>query len=238
MSIVPEKLKQAWTLKQEENVSVQDVSVIDPILKLDYFYQTHLLPQPWWGNIVDPKVIFLSLNPSYDPVIDDEDESYINSCLKENLKSKTINWFEHKYIEDRNGHKRKTSSFKWWEKRLNGLYCADNRDDEEKIYNKIGFFQLCGYHSKSYSVMKKKCFIKNNQLPTQTAVVDHVKTLMKKDPYVVVIWGKKEWEDQCGLFNSKKLVVLNEKNPRNPSFENAPEIYKSIKDSIFEIIKK
>lgn len=239
MSRIPKKLREVWTLKPDEHVSIHDLKVIDPIIKLDYFYQTHLLPQPWWGNIEDPEVLFLSLNPSYVPIIDDEDENYIQSFLKENLRSKSINWFDHKYIKDRNGQNRKTSSFQWWENKLKGLHSAGISNDEEKIYNKIGFFQLCGYHSREYRPMAKKCFVGVKELPTQTVVVEHVRTLLNKyDPYVVIIWGKKEWEDACGKFNPEKLVILNEKNTRNPSFDKAPENYKPITNIIHNIIKK
>jgi hypothetical protein len=241
MSGIPKKLREVWTLKHDEHISARDSTAIDPLLKLDYFYQTHLLPQPWWGNIEDPEVIFLALNPSYDPVIDDEDESHIESSLKENLTSKTINWFEHKEIKTRNEQTRKTSNFEWWEKTLKGLYNAGIPNDEEKIYNKVGFFQLCGYHSRNYNEMTKICFKEGYDiLPTQKAVVEYVKYLISSDksPYVVVIWGEKKWEEAGVEFNPQKLVVLNKVFHYNHRFDKAPEIYQPITNIIYSIIKK
>lgn len=179
-------LLHTWNYRKN-NVSKYDQDILRkynkdgiPInLDLSYFYQTHLYPDPWLGNIKDPEIIVLALNPSYDPINDEVDEVKIkNNFLEENLGRKDSdipNWYE-----DMKG----TTTLKWWLKRLESIFQIDsnynNNDDVESFYEKlfledlrknskevlktnlikkIGIFNLCGYHSKQYTKIASKCFL-------------------------------------------------------------------------------
>lgn len=239
MSGIPEQLKIVWTLKPGEKVSQKDFAAIHPKLSLQYFFQTHLMPQPWWGNIEDPDIIFLALNPSYDPVIDDEDELAIESDLKENLVSKSFNWFQHKEIIDSGNKKRKTSGYQWWKATLGDLYKQDDLNTEMKIYHKIGFFQLCGYHSKSYFKLTRKCLLgKKNLLPTQETIVEYINELIKKrDRYIVLIWGEKHWKNANLDFKTSKLVKLKGDLDMNHYFKSDLKEYEQIIKEIKDLMK-
>lgn len=186
MSNISALLKNVWEIKN--NAAKQDVKSLKGILKMEYFYQTDLYPQPWWVNIEEPKVIFLALNPSYDPITDDEDEKFIKQDLKSNLSNKSFNWFNHKKVILESRKERETSGFKWWKQTLGDLYDKTN-EREKNIYENIGFFQLVGYHSKIYSKLIRKCFKEDYKcFPTQEAIVNHVNKIIKeKDPIVVVL---------------------------------------------------
>ena len=233
MSDIPESLKNVWEI--ENNVAKQDVESINPILKMEYFYQTDLYPQPWWGNIEKPKIIVLALNPSYDPITDDEDEKYIEQDLKSNLSTRSFNWFNHKKVTLNSGKERETSGFKWWKQTLGDLYNETN-EREKNIYEKIGFFQLVGYHSKTYSKLIRKCFMEKHKcFPTQNAIVNHVNEIIREDnPIVVVLWGYQHWIEVGLKISDDRVIRVNKKNHYNHNITKAPEEY----DELISVIKK
>lgn len=158
----------------------------------------NLVPKPWWGNIENPEVIILLLNPGFTKD-DDEDKKILsdhnfeenNAHLKEeminNLKqsNNNINWFDDKW--------KKAGSYHWWKPRLKEIAGELKADDPYNyIYNNIGFFEFFGYHSKSFDLS----FLKNDEfLPTQKAMFEYLNKLIKvNNPLVVIVWGQKKWQ--------------------------------------------
>jgi hypothetical protein len=191
-------------------------------LKLSYFYQTHLRPQPWWGNIKDPNIIILSSNPKYSPLVNEWEEltkegyQEMWSSTLEDPENNVANIL--KYKDDDILFNQK-SSYKWWEETLGFLSY-----NEEAFLKNVGVFNLLGYFNFSYAVSKKNLkteeeikdsklsefislfnkFAKENDLteysynffPTQNAVRLHVEYLMKKNKemYIIVVWGYRFWK--------------------------------------------
>lgn len=247
-------LYDSWDFDIQNRVSNKDSSVLyenkreDIKLNLSYFYQTHLLPQPWWGNIIDPKVIVLALNPSYDPINDEKDERIpgVIESLNNNLISgqHTMNWFKFQDAE----------ATKWWMRTLGDSY---NKNDLDLIYKNVGFFNFCGYHRDSFKNVTQKCLIKkpsfskglrnfvdtfddivrnlsdknipfynDKYLPTQNAIVLHINKLIRssKTKNIVVIWGYKEWVNAGVKFIetgvTDKLLIVNKYSQTNHNIKN------------------
>lgn len=210
------ELKQVWKLdmsKSDEFESFEDTQVLKDGLKLRYFFQTHLRPQPFWGNIENPKVIVLGLNPSYDPISDELDEDRIKDDLMSNINEPMFrfNWFKHKY----NKSNILTSGYKFWTQTLGELLTSKTwKCTGNQIYNSVGFFNYIGYHRSPFSPIQKKCFKnKDKMLPTQKALFDHLKSIITKDTYIVLIWGYDYWKS-TGLFEHEtfdrsKLLIVN-----------------------------
>jgi hypothetical protein len=222
-------------------------------LKLSYFYQTHVLPHPWWGNINNPKVIVLGLNPSYDPINDEMDDKlpgvYDALLNNKDKNKKPINWLNLSH----------TITSQWWKETLGSLITSVGK---ESIYKNVGFFNLCGYHRDSYKNVQQKCLIKkesmNNELkefvnkfdfisqslsdkipryndkylPTQNAIILHINKLIRSSEvkYIILLWGYNEWF-YAGINLkdskiSKKLLIVNKYNSSNHCITNTHLSYK------------
>lgn len=191
-------------------------------LKLSHFYRTHLFPQPWWGNIKDPSVIILALNPSYSPIEDDIEHHQLlkNGFTFDNLRRDegfNGNWLD--VMKDYN------STFNWWRATLGDLLTYTNT---ENFNNNVGIFNLCGYRSVSNEKIKSSVFtnindfsestilsyflrkyndakdklIDNkieynyNYLPTQNALILHLNNLIKdENRHVIVVWGSGKYKE-------------------------------------------
>jgi hypothetical protein len=247
-------LYESWDFDIDNKVSKKDAAVLyyqkelgNENLKLSYFYQTHVLPHPWWGNINNPKVIVLGLNPSYDPINDEMDDKLpgVYDALLNNIdKNKNpINWL--------NFSDAKTSQ--WWKITLGTLI---DSVDNELLYKNVGFFNLCGYHRDSYKNVQQKCLIKKENmnkevkefvnkfdfisqslsdqmpryndkyLPTQNAIILHINKLIRSSEvkHVILLWGYNEWF-YAGINLkdseiSKKLLIVNKYNSSNHCITN------------------
>jgi hypothetical protein len=168
----------------------------------DIKFNFNLKPFPWWGNISEPKIIVLALNPKYEKNEKDkyEQEKHKSNCsFEKNLRnSPTINWL------DFNEKEGLTVSQKWWKETFNDIIDELIKKHKSKnlIYENIGVFELFGYYSKSlnnYDSLEKIVnaeFKSAEILQTQIALFDHLNFLLKKEtpPLVVVIWGQKYWK--------------------------------------------
>lgn len=245
----------SWTFGEDTNVSKLDEAALledeekNLKLKLSYFYPTHVLPHPWWGNVENPEIIVLAKNPSYAPIDDEKDEldKEFKDDLMENIKNKdkSLNLF--KFIN--------TETFKWWKETIGELY--KEGDDDHSFIKKVGFFNLCGYHSEEFKQIKKlkeknqilkdenfKDFFKRfkllnetnkfiykynyKYLPTQNAVGLHVQKLINNPStkYIIVIWGYDKWVDLGVDFSNAKdkLLIVNKYNYRNRIITSAHKI--------------
>ncbi|MGI6781379.1 MAG: hypothetical protein ACOX56_00865 [Acholeplasmataceae bacterium] len=269
-------LKFAWQLSDnniyEKNDGVSRYSKLDQLalkvedgitLKISNFYPTHLWPHPWWGNIENPKVIVLALNPSYDPIDDEKDDIVLGGLYKKAFDDPVqnkINLFAFK-----------SNSTDWWR---NKVFAEEGKEvNPDKIIKNVGVFQILGYRSLSYFKIPKKALkteeklkkddsfkefidkfqniceslkLKNkyndNYLPTQNAMRLHVQSLINedKDRYVVIVWGKGHWKQLRLDFPDKENRVLraNEKNYRNQNIfkEQNKEYSKKIQNIIRQLI--
>lgn len=210
-----EDLLKTWKLKSFDmnstnKYSVQDGDQLNEQLNLSYFYQTHLLPQPWWGNIIDPKIIVLALNPSYDPINDENDEKVIRDSLIKALKgSQSFSWLN----KLQNEKQTETSGYKFWSKSLGSLLEGIN---EEQIIEKIGFFNFVGYHSNPFKQIPKRCFkSKSGNLVTTEKLIRYLNLIKEHADYVIVLWGYDYWKNANLEVEKEKLVIVNKYRGRN-----------------------
>ena len=153
------------------------------------------IPQPFWGNIKNPKVIVLTLNPGYYSKEDYETNERYKQDFINNLKqTPSLNWFN---LE-------KGKDYKWWFNTIKDL--LDENITIENIASKIGFFEFSGYHSKSFKskayntikeINKHEFGIESGILPTQNMMFDLIEALINQDsnkkPLVAIIWGQRFW---------------------------------------------
>lgn len=236
-------LKEAWKLEKIEitfpgvsqkthYIAKADYDKMNNKLSISYYYHTHVFPQPFFGNIENPKIIVLAKNPRYKKI---ESENEIDNL---NLE---------KYIDDPNvifgegGHTKK-----WWNESFKELIFDENFDI---FLNNVGIFNLCGYHSETYFDVPKRILKDMGDykvLPTQQVLKEHLKELINVDnlPIVIVIWGMKEWKSFLGenifeqLINQEKLLVVNEGqnvSKQNHSINKAKK-YKDFEEKLKELI--
>lgn len=73
-------------LQDNRSILEKDKELIERIKELfEYNEDTNLVPQCFWGNIKDPKIIILAKNPSH-VASDDLDNKYFSKTLINNLK--------------------------------------------------------------------------------------------------------------------------------------------------------
>ena len=147
----PQYISELDKLSLKERVIGDDLKK----LKMSYFYPTHLMVHPFWGNIISPKIIVLALNPGYKPLEDEFDE--IQSMGDKESSEDSIKFIEafQEGIENLNDKEKriellkfkKTSSYDWWSNKVLGLLAENG----EKVHNNIGFFNMLGYQSQDYS---------------------------------------------------------------------------------------
>lgn len=261
------ELREAWKLKKIFfNSSIQSLNFDSYISEEDFehikedkrneffnFYQTHVLPQPFFGNIEDPKIVVLAKNPAYDifnEVVEfdalkkgyiskhNEDENLINFIS--NGGNDTL--FDNEFLDENNNC---YCTKKWWNTVFKDLLPEGGI---KKILTKIGIFNLCGYHSRSYYEFPKY-FLKDEKVcfPTQTALKEHLKQLPNGTIFII-IWGEPEWirflkdEDEDNFFKNRHLLVVN-KNKDGKSYStkrtivNSDNFNKSVDDVFKEAFK-
>ena len=103
-----------------------------------------------------------------------------------------------------------------------------------KIYGQIGFFNLCGYHTKEYSeitkYISKKEELTDGLLPTQKRLQEYLISLLNGNTVemIIVVWGYKEWANF--LFNNdnvknhcQRILIVNQ-GRNNKSIADSPMI--------------
>lgn len=176
-------------------------------------FNFNYLPQPWWGNIKNPNMIVLVLNPRINskPLHDnknkeEQDDIDYRSQIK-NITSDSINWLNFE----------KSDSGIWWRQTFDDiLKQTKTKISENDINEKVGCFELFGYHSNNafsngnYNTNEKLIkgefgIDETKMLPTQKAVVKHIQSLLEdEDRLLVIIWGQKYWKELLGLSYSPK----------------------------------
>lgn len=227
-----EELIDIWKFNTSENeyISINDDKCFkrNDVLKLSYFYRTHVLPLPFIGEVEKPDILILALNPSYDPINDEADtievdkENYISNLFDVNFFS---NIEDSKKIIGEN-------TFKWWK---NNVFknIANIKEDIS-----IGIFNLCGYHTRQYETIPKELLDSISYLPTQGKTINIVKYLINNNivKLVFIVWGKNEWKKCLNLELDDRFIIINGYNNRNKSIfdyykkETSTTIRKKLED--------
>jgi hypothetical protein len=238
------KLENAWKLKTI-NIQYDGVDTTHYISSVDYdklknkllmpcYYQTNILPQPFFGNIESPEIIVLAKNPKYEGKKSvDESEEIINKS--------SANYPEDIFLENRNkyfeNNRTNHCTLDWWKKsfcELIGDKCF------EDVLDNVGIFNLCGYHSKNYFDLPKKIRkdIGEEILPSQEALKEHLNKLINAPTtkLVIIIWGEKPWRSFLDInYDEEKLLIVNEEKQQNPIIKYAKK-YNHFKELISECL--
>jgi hypothetical protein len=195
--------------------------------KSDFIFD--LFPKPWWGNIKNPKIIVLSINPKFSGHEDYEiDKKYLDNLEKNIQGRSSLNWF----------NMDNTIGCKWWYDTFKNII-EDDDIETEKIFKNTGFFELFPYHSKKfrsgdYKNMKnfiKKEFGIEKLLPTQKALYNHVNDLLASEdkPLVIILWGQKFWREEVENLNAIDYIDTVSTSSHSLSYNNLRPIdYKRI----------
>lgn len=166
--------------------------------KKEYKFDFSFVPQPWWGNIKDPKIIILLINPG---IIakewgDKKENKDLHYKLLDNLKGEnTLDWFS---------EKEEYESRKWWYRTFEKL--IGDGVNLIDIHKKVGVFQLYGYHSEKFYTSNDSLENINRKrmgyygiLNTQEAMFNYLNKMLTdrydqdNEPLIIIIRGQKYW---------------------------------------------
>ena len=176
-----------------------DIEEFNKIIKNDYKFHNNVLPHPFFGNIEESDILFLAKNPLYSNGYEDEISTYVylnrhNGNLSNYLNDlKNVNFFGNWNDASNVSF---YSSCRWWQKLFGNIKLKEN-----KYFNKIGFLNLCGYQSKSYTNKHFKFF--------PSIDIDSLKESIKNAKVVIVVW--KSIADHLGndFFKDTPCLSLN-----------------------------
>ncbi|MDD3738132.1 MAG: hypothetical protein PHP31_02405 [Lentimicrobiaceae bacterium] len=174
-----------------------------------YKYRLKLLPEPFWGNVLDAEIVILTLNPGYvkaknndmyKSLHEDEKKKFIKEqCEAMSLKST-------EFIPS-NPVRNSISDF-YWDKRTKHL-----RDKFKNANSKIALVQYIGYTSQNYKNMYNT--ITTELLDTQKFTVRLVKYLIEQERVIIIARGKKLWLEAVKELNDKNANLITLDNYRN-----------------------
>ena len=201
-----------------KNIHAQDERYIDEFnscSKDEYKYQLGILPEPFWGNVLDAEIVILTLNPGYVII-----KNLVEFDLLENdekiefIKEKcSLMSLEGKQFVPENPISNSISDY-YWDKKSKFL-----RDTYLNSNKKIGLIQYVGYQSEEFKDLPKKItkkiyHLEDELLYTQRFTVRIVKYLIQQKRVIIVARNEKLWYNVIKeLIDYPKLVVLD--NYRN-----------------------
>lgn len=210
------KGKEPFVHSSDEKTITDRNKSLKPKEKDDEFVLS-LLPKPYRGNLKDPKLVILSLNPGYKKRVKttlfnkldiNYQREFIETCRSNAfLESNSIISNDIDDILD-NGY---------WRKQLEdlivtGFNIKDPDKQEEKVYkfSEVALVQFIPYASKSYDSWKEEA-----SLGTQNFTQKIIQYLVDKTGTLFLIMrAKKEWEDLIGneflnKMNDEKRLLFN-----------------------------
>ena len=173
-------------------------------------------PHQWWGNVIDPNVVVLALNPGYSAGSDELDSIIFGELIEENYKLNMIDGHCYgQFLFGDSGNKNNipfkySSISKWWRNVFEDIIPNDIVDNYNKTeincFNKnVGFFNLVGYQSKRANDINIKC-------PSKEKIIEHIKQLAEdKKRLFIFVWGKSSWEAN-GLNINNNYIEVNKRN--------------------------
>lgn len=251
-----DELKNSWKLKTlnfesieglslNYYLSIEDYDELKDKKSLLYFYQTHVIPQPFFWEIDKPKIVVLAKNPTYNINREENETNELLKCSKYSIEDIICNHGNDllfsKELEDFLENDEMCTK-NWWLETLDSLVSSGHELND--IMGKVGIFNLCGYHSKEYFDVPKDILNEGETLlPTQKRLQTYLKKLLEdKKIFVIIIWGETEWRKFLGnkYFNRDRLLIVNanknNKKTRN-RFISKSGNYDAKKDEIMKCLE-
>ncbi len=202
----------------KENIHIEDKKYIDEFNSTtteDYTYHLEILPEPFWGNVLDAEIAILTLNPGYvkeknydefEKLSEDHKIKFIkDQCDSMSLKSS-------EFIP--NDYNRNNISDFYWDKKTEKL-----RANFKDANSKIALIQYIGYTSCKFKDLPKKItekiyHLEEGILFTQKFTVRLVEYLIQQKKVIIIARNEKLWRNAVkGLNGYKNLIILD--NYRN-----------------------
>jgi len=165
--------------------------------KDDYEYHCNVLPQPFFGNIINPEILIIANNPSYAKYDDEYDTKLFLSKneLNEYIEIlKRVNFFDTFNDDNRYFY----NTWNWWHRKVTGNLAINSKDKK----GKVGIINLCGYHSKYFNEEHYKNFPSFNE-----EILDNlIKIGEKKNKKFVIIFV---WKGTQEILEKKYKKELN-----------------------------
>ena len=189
----------------------------------DNKFETSLLPKPYRGNLKDPKLVILSLNPGYNErvkktlftLLQPECQKQFVEITKENALLEARHIISPDYAVDDvmdNGY---------WSEKLEDLVKEIGVDS-----SKIGLIQFIPYASKHYDSWGEETDLKSQEFS-----VEIIRRLLYKDESTLflVMRAKKQWEK---LFKKYKIELDKEEIKKRFLYNKHPICQKITRDNL------
>jgi len=227
-----ENLQVSWELDDTIDscfISKEDKEIFDKYHLYNKF-KLHLHPHPWYGNIKDPEIVVLAINPSYARNSDELDSEVYKEIFISNLQMFNKNRGAYLFNEEINGINnipfKYSSVSEWWEKVFEEIVTDENGNLKDNDFlnsfnKKVGIFNLIGYHSANSTNLNCNGI---KELNTVKNTVKYIEKLMNdEDKIFIFVWGKALWEKigKLKIPEDTKCFVINDGNYRNKYIKNA-----------------
>lgn len=189
-------------------------------------FELTVLPHQWWGNIVNPKVVILAINPHYGAGEDELDSMVFEDLIKNNHI--LVNDCGQFLFDDSKGKCDipfiYSSVSRWWMKVFKGIIPdvleknLSAKDKEIlKLFNEnIGIFNLVGYQSvNANNIPKIECKSEENVLN----YVNQLASEKNSGRIFIFVWGRDKWIDAFSRYglecNITKYIEVNRNDSIN-----------------------
>lgn len=228
--------------KEQPRVLANDKNVLDKFEEKykehknyeNYKFQTHLLPEPFFGD-KDAPIYLLALNPGYAGKNDDVLHENIHFIEAVRNTQQGINqdcpfyYFDPRF-EDSPGAK-------WWKRICSSLINDLGENGCQIVAKGLFCIELFPYHSKAYKQIPKN-ISENHLVPSCDYSIELVNQAINNNKIIIVMRSYKLWNAAVQELKLEENCFLI-KNPRNPSLTPnnlTAEIYNRIKEIMNKIV--
>jgi len=202
------------------------------VQKEEYKLRLDVMPEPYWGNVLDAKVVILTLNPGYIKRVNADlyellSEDHKSRFIKEKLKNLL---FKNKNFVSKAVSVNTISDY-YWEDKTKELFPKNIEPKAfEELNSKVAFIQFNPYHSVIYKGMSKKYLNGNGLLLSQKFTIELIKYLIEKKRIIIIARAKDLWVNAVKeLKDYPNLIELKNNRQTHISKNNC-------KDGKFELI--
>lgn len=226
------------------NILKADLNIINEFNKLqsslgdskNEYYRIHeeLFPAPFMGDVFNAKIILLMLNPGYEE--NEASKNYYSKYRDAWIKHITsqpdsrppLFCFEKEYIKDSD----------YWYKKLIHLTPKHLSDDQkfDIIKHNVAVIQYMPYHSLKFKNIPKKFYKKEvKYLISQEYNFYIVNKAIERNALILVLRGKKLWEEAIPLLDKKHGHVGYTNSPQNITLteKNLGEFYPEVMKRLY-----
>lgn len=202
----------------KNSILKKDENNIDKIKEIfGYDDNTNLIPQCFWGNIINPEIIILAKNPSH-VLTDDIDNKYFRNTLIENLKIKDRNNIHNNLLFcdssfDKDIPFELSGVSKWWQDFFGENINLENKND---FMETVCIINLCGYYKTSLDkpIPEELFWFYNPN--KENHIDDYIEKLLNRDNVrIISVWALNDSNPWTKILNDlrKKAELAKMKNP-------------------------